>query len=61
MAWVKFTADFEYRQPSHSIDYKAGWSGSVRAQCADTAVKAGAAVRIKTPNKSEVPQDEAES
>lgn len=54
MAWVKFKTDFEYRQPSHSIDYKAGWAGSVREQCALAAVAAGAADRIKTPNKGEV-------
>lgn len=57
MAWIKFTADYEYRQLSHSIDYKAGWSGSVRAQTADAAVKAGAAVRVKAPNKGEAPPD----
>lgn len=58
MAWVKFKTNFEYRQPSHSIDYKAGWSGSVREKCAAAAVAAGAAERIKTPNKGEVVTDD---
>lgn len=52
MAWVRFTSDFEYRQPSYSTDYKAGWSGSVRAQCADAAVVAGKAVKIATPRRT---------
>lgn len=55
---VKFNADFEYRQPSHSVDYKAGWFGSVTRTCGEAAIVAGKAESVKTPRKGEVAADE---
>ncbi len=54
MAHVRFTDDFNYRPPVFgvTIAYKAGWSGSVKKECADQAVAQKKAVRIKPPPRS---------
>lgn len=52
MAHVRFTEDFDYRVPglaAVTIAYRAGWAGSVKKDCADKAVSANKAVRIKAP------------
>jgi len=51
MAHVRFTADFDYRPPVFgvTIAYKAGWSGSVKQECAEQAIAQKKAVRIKSP------------
>lgn len=41
--WVRFTADFSWRQPGFTIDYKAGGEYNVTRSCADEAVAAGKA------------------
>ncbi len=45
-----FTPDEDRRT---SVKYKAGWVGTVRRQCADKAVAAGAAVLLDPPQVSE--------
>ncbi|MDP9561424.1 UNVERIFIED_ORG: hypothetical protein J2740_002631 [Rhizobium nepotum] len=54
MAHVRFTADFDYRTPVFgvTIAYKAGWSGTVKQDCATKAVAQKKAVRIKPPPRS---------
>ncbi|MDP9788723.1 hypothetical protein [Agrobacterium tumefaciens] len=54
MARVRFTDDFDYRPPVFgvTIAYKAGWSGSVKKECADQAVAQKKAVRIKPQPRS---------
>lgn len=51
MAWVRFQKDFDFRPPVHGVTlaYKAGGEYSVTRACAEKAVAAGAAVRIKPP------------
>ncbi|AYD00025.1 hypothetical protein [Neorhizobium sp. NCHU2750] len=47
MARVTFKKDFDYKPVHHTtIGYKAGWTGTVRRECADAAVAAGAAEEI---------------
>ncbi len=49
MAQVTFTEKFDYRPlPGVVIAYKAGWSGTVKRECADQAVAAGKASEIPT-------------
>jgi hypothetical protein len=43
--WVRFTADFSWRQPAFSIDYKNGMVENVTRGCADEALAKGVAVR----------------
>lgn len=57
MAWVKFIADFDWRQPGFTIAYKDGWSGNVKRDCADAAEGIGAVQRLKTPNRDEIPDE----
>ena len=45
--WVRFTADFSWRRPAFSIDYKAGMTLNVTRDCANAAVAAGKAERVK--------------
>lgn len=53
--WVKFLADHDFRLPSSTTAYKAGWTGNVTRACADAAIAAGKAVMVKTPSKADVP------
>ncbi|CAN7667219.1 hypothetical protein LJR098_002017 [Rhizobium sp. LjRoot98] len=58
--WVRFTADFAWRQPAFSIDYKAGGEHNVTRGCADEALTKGVAVRSpgkKRDEKREVRAD----
>lgn len=41
--WVRFTADFDWRQPAFTIAYKDGMTLNVTRACADAAVAAGKA------------------
>lgn len=45
--WVRFTADFSWRQPAFTIDYKAGMTENVRRVCGDEAIASGVAERMK--------------
>lgn len=49
--WVRFTADFSWRQPAFSIDYKNGMVENVTRGCADEALAKGVAVKTATPKK----------
>lgn len=52
MARVLFLHDFPYRpslERRTTIRYRAGWEGTVKRECADAAVAAGAAEEIETP------------
>lgn len=52
MAHVRFTGAYTYTPStarSTAIKYRAGWVGPVRRECADAAVAAGVAVKVKTP------------
>lgn len=55
--WVRFTADYDYRQPGFTIAYKAGMECNVTQRCATLAVLAGAAVRLRKANKTEEPTE----
>jgi hypothetical protein len=47
MANVRFLADYDYKPtPSRTVAYKAGWSGTVKRECADRAVALGKAVEL---------------
>lgn len=61
MAWVRFKADFDYQPtPRTTIAYLTGMEVSVRRECADLAVAAGAAEVIPTPARSEAAIDPVE-
>ncbi len=52
MAHVRFTEDFDYRIPdtrATTTAYKAGMTCTVKKDCADKAIAAGKAVRVKPP------------
>lgn len=56
MATVRFLADYDYKPVrACTVGYKAGWEGTVKKDCAEKAVAAGAAVFIggftRKPNK----------
>jgi hypothetical protein len=53
MARVRFTRDYDWKPTPHStIAFKAGYVGTVKAECAAEAVKAGAAVHEKPATKA---------
>lgn len=54
MTWVHFTSDFNYRKPSFTIAYKAGMKLNVKADCADTAIAQGKAIKLRAPKRGEV-------
>lgn len=58
MAWIRFTADFDYRPSWGTVAYKAGMVQNVTRDCATEAVGAGKAIRLKAPRKGEVPHEE---
>lgn len=41
--WVRFKADYNWRQPGFTIAYKAGMTRNVTRSCAEAAMKAGKA------------------
>lgn len=54
MARARFKRDFDWKPtPMTTIAYRAGHEYTVRRECADAAVKAGAAVEIDPPRKGE--------
>ncbi|MDX0262897.1 hypothetical protein GOC60_17085 [Sinorhizobium meliloti] len=53
MARVRFKRDFDWKPTSQvTIAYKAGYVGTVKAECAEDAVRAGAAVREEPATKA---------
>lgn len=51
MAWVRFSANFNWVQPGFTIAYKAGMALNVTRACADEAINKGVAVKIAAPRK----------
>lgn len=52
MARVKFTHDFDYKPtPGTTIAYLAGMEETVKQECADQAIAAGAAKSLDKPRK----------
>ncbi|RVG06581.1 hypothetical protein CN234_21460 [Sinorhizobium meliloti] len=51
MAWVRFSANFNWVQPGFTIAYKAGMALNVTRACADEAISKGVAVKIAAPRK----------
>lgn len=55
MARVEFSDDYRYRPSAVRqicIKYRAGRAYTVKRECADAAVAAGAGVEIKPPNRA---------
>ena len=62
MPWVRFNATFNFpATPAVTLRYSEGWTGSVTTRCANMAVAAGKAVRVRSPRKGQVVSDGAES
>lgn len=56
MAWVRFTADFDFKpKPTVTIAYREGHVLNVTSACAAKAIAAGKAVRMKKPSKAAAP------
>lgn len=56
MARVKFSRRFDYTWPSRAMtSYPNNWEGSVKAEVAEAAVKAGAARRVGRPSTADAP------
>ena len=53
--WCKFTADYNYRQPSYTVAYKAGMVLNIPTPHATLAIAAGKAIRLKKTRKDEEP------
>lgn len=52
MARVKFTKDFDYKPTTNTtIGYLAGMEETVKQECADQAIAAGAAKAVEKPRK----------
>jgi len=51
MAWVEFSANFNWVQPGFTIAYKAGMALNVTRACADEAISKGVAAKIAAPRK----------
>lgn len=50
MAHVTFSRDYNHRWPSRAITaFKAGWTGTVKAEVAEAALEKGAATRSTKP------------
>lgn len=56
MAWVKFTADHDHREPGFTVAYKDGWTGNIPTAHVDAAVAAGKAVRLRKVSKDAEPE-----
>lgn len=50
---VKFTADFDWRQPGFTIAFRAGMVENVRRICGDEAIEAGKAVAVSKQEKAD--------
>jgi hypothetical protein len=56
MARVRFIANFDYKPTARTtIGYEAGWSGTVKRDCADKAVAAGKAELLDAKPSTEDP------
>ena len=52
MARVRFTKDFDYKPtPQSTIGYLAGTELTVKQECVEQAIAAGAAVAVEKPRK----------
>lgn len=61
MAWVKFTADYDYKPHSQAtIGYRAGMVLSVKQDCADKAVASGKAVAMEKKSKTTAPVEKTD-
>lgn len=59
--WVRFTADFDFKpKPQVTIAYRTGDEKNVTRDCADKAVAAGKAVRLKRKAKADGEADSRE-
>lgn len=56
MAWVRFTAPYDFHQPGFIIAYRPGVY-NVTSACATLAIARGKAVRLKKPNKDAEPAE----
>lgn len=55
MAWVRFTADFNWKpKPQVTIAYRSGQIANVTRDCAAAAVAKGRAVRVQKTRRSDV-------
>lgn len=62
MARVRFTEDFDYKPTSSvTIGYRAGWSGTVKRDCADKAVAVNKAERLDAKTADEAAGDDENS
>ncbi len=56
MAWVRFTADFDYHpRPRVTIAYKTGMVMRVKRDCANQATALGRAVEMPPPSRHQDP------
>lgn len=54
--WVRFTASFDYKpKRSVTLAYRAGDTVNVVRECAEAAIKAGAAVEMRKASKTADP------
>jgi hypothetical protein len=52
--WIRFTADFDFKpKPQSTIAYRTGEERNVTRECADKALAAGKAVKIKRDRKAD--------
>lgn len=58
--WVRFKADYNWRQPGFTIAYKAGMTRNVTRASAEAAMKAGKAEPLQTQTKNEAADEAAE-
>jgi len=62
MAWVTFTADFDFspaaRKGTVTLAYKAGTTANVTRECLEQAVAAGKATRTTAPKRHPVENPE---
>lgn len=58
MAWVRFTADFDFKpKPTVTLAYLAGQVRNVPRACADLAVAKSKATRMKRPSRNSEPAE----
>lgn len=56
--WVRFTSDFDFKPKRNvTMSYKIGNTVNVVKDCAEAAIKAGAAVEMKKTSKTADPVD----
>jgi hypothetical protein len=62
MARVGFTADYDYKPTSQmTIGYQAGWTGTVKRDCAEKAVAANKAKLLNAKTATERVADDEDS